>query len=256
MFLRVNDLDVHVQIKGPQGAPALLLIHSLGTNLHVWDPQAEALSDRFRVIQVDMRGHGLTTVTPGPYTIAGLAQDHLALLDALGVEKAHVAGLSIGGFIAQSMAHQAPGKVASLILSDTALIVPPPEGWTARAEAVRKGGQEALVDMVMPRWVTAPFLSSPEGMGVRAMFLRTAPEGYAAACEALGAADLTADAAKIKVPTLVMVGEHDFATPLTMAQALADAIDGAKLFVIPGASHISTVESPGPIVQAMRDFLT
>ena len=255
MFLRVNDLDVHVQIDGPASAPALLLIHSLGTNLHVWDAVTEVLAERFRVIRPDMRGHGLTTVTQGPYAIAGLARDHLAVLEALGVETAHVGGLSIGGFIAQSMAAQAPGKVLSLILCDTALTVPPPEGWTARAEAVRKGGQEALVEMVMPRWVTAPFLASPEGMGVRAMFLRTAPEGYAGACEALGAADLTADAAKIKVPTLVMAGEHDFATPLTMAEALAGAIEGAKLVVIPGASHISTVEAPGPIGQAIEAFL-
>src|SRR5580692_11461110 len=101
MFLRTGELTVHVQVAGPEGAPPLLLLHSLGTSLHVWDAQAAALSPLFRVIRPDMRGHGLTTVTPGPYSLHGLAADALAVLDALGIARAHVGGLSIGGAMAQ-----------------------------------------------------------------------------------------------------------------------------------------------------------
>ena len=121
MFIRTHDLDIHVQLSGPPGAPPLLLLHSLGTSGHVWDDQADALSNSFRVIRPDMRGHGLTTVTQGPYSIAQLAGDALAVLEALGVTHAHVAGLSIGGLIAQQIAAQAPDRVSSLILVDTAM---------------------------------------------------------------------------------------------------------------------------------------
>ena len=123
MFLTANNLTMHVQVDGPAQAPPLLLLHSLGTSLHVWGATARALAGPFRVIRPDLRGHGLTQVTPGPYSIAGMAADVLALLDAMGVGHLHVAGLSIGGLIAQSLAHQAPGRVSSLILCDTALAI-------------------------------------------------------------------------------------------------------------------------------------
>jgi len=95
VFLRVGDLTVHVQIEGPPSAPPLLLIHSLGTSLHVWDGQVPALARSFRVVRSDLRGHGLTSITPGPYTMDGLARDCLEVLRALGIEKAHVAGISV-----------------------------------------------------------------------------------------------------------------------------------------------------------------
>src|SRR3954452_15877428 len=118
MFVRAADLNVHVRLDGPPSAPALLLLHSLGTTGDIWEAQAAALSRSFRVIRPDMRGHGLTSVTPGPYSLDGLAGDALAVLDALGIGRAHVAGLSIGGAIAQAIAAHAPDRVRSLILCD------------------------------------------------------------------------------------------------------------------------------------------
>ncbi len=254
MFLNANGLTMHVQIDGPAAAPVLVLLHSLGTSLHVWDAQAAALAGPFRVVRPDLRGHGLTEVTPGPYTIAGLAADVIAALDALGINQAHVGGLSIGGLVAQSLAHQAPARVASLILCDTAMAIPPAQGWRDRAALVRADGMEAVVEAVMARWVTAPFMGAPAAVGLRAMLLRTAPEGYAAAAEAIGAADLTAETGALRVPALVLVGDQDQSTPLASAEALRAAL-GGSLTVLLGAAHIPTVEVPDQVSDAIRSFL-
>jgi 3-oxoadipate enol-lactonase/4-carboxymuconolactone decarboxylase len=254
MFVNANGLIMHVQVDGPDAAPVLVLIHSLGTSGHVWDAQARALAGPFRVVRPDLRGHGLTGVTPGPYSIAGMAADVIAVLDALGVGQAHIGGLSIGGLVAQSLAHQAPGRVASLILCDTALAIPPAQGWHDRAALVRSGGMEALVEPVMARWVTLGFMGEPAAVGLRAMLLRTAPEGYAGAAEAIAAADLSADTASLRVPALVLVGDRDEATPPGLAEALRAALNGS-LVVLPGAAHIPTVEVPGLVTEAIRTFL-
>ncbi len=254
MFLRVGDVTLHVQVDGPVAAPVLVMLHSLGTSLHVWDEQAAALAGPFRVVRPDMRGHGLSDVTPGPYTIDGLAADVLGVLDALGVHQAHVAGLSIGGLVAQGVAHRAPDRVASLTLVDTALAIPPPEGWHQRAALVRAHGMVAVADAVMARWVTPDFMDRPGAHGLRAMLLRTPPEGYAAAAEAIAAADLTVATSALRIPALVVVGEHDEATPPALARALAAALNGT-LTVLPGAAHIPTVQAPEAVTEAIRDFL-
>ena len=254
MFVNANGLTMHVQVDGPDAAPVLVLIHSLGTSGHVWDAQAHALAGPFRVVRPDLRGHGLTEVTPGPYTIGGMAADVIAALDALGIGQAHVGGLSIGGMVAQSLAHQAPGRVASLILCDTALVIPPAQGWRDRAALVRSGGMEAVADAVMARWVAPDFMQDPAALGLRAMLLRTAPEGYAAAAEAIAAADLSADTAALRMPSLVLVGEKDEATPPSSAEALQGALNGS-LAVLPGAAHIPTAEVPDLVTDAIRRFL-
>ncbi len=254
MFIVADGLDVHVQIEGPKDAPALLLLHSLGTSLHVWDAQAAALAEHFRVIRPDLRGHGLTAVTNGPYSIAGMARDVLAVLDALGIGRAHVGGLSIGGLIAQSLAAQAPERVLSLILCDTALAIPPAANWHERAALVRGRGIGAIAETVMARWVTPGFQATPGAAGLRAMLLRTDPEGYAAAAEAIAAADLTESTARLRLPALVVVGDADLATPPEAARALAAAI-GGQLAIVANAAHIPTVEQPEAVSAALRDFL-
>lgn len=256
MFLTLDELNMHVRVEGPAAAPPLLLLHSLGTDLRVWDPQAEVLARSFRVIRPDLRGHGLTDVPPGPYSIGGMARDVLALLDALGLARVHVAGLSIGGMVAQALAAEAPGRVASLVLCDTAMAIPPPQLWLDRAATVRARGMAAIADAVLARWVTPGFAQAPEARGLRAMLLRTAPEGYAGAAEAIAVADLTGATSRLRIPTLVLVGEHDEATPRASAEALRDAIAGAELTPIPDAAHIPTVERPEAVTEAILHFLS
>jgi 3-oxoadipate enol-lactonase/4-carboxymuconolactone decarboxylase len=253
MFIALRDLAVHVQVEGPPGAPPILMLHSLGTNLHVWDPQVEALSRTHRIIRFDLRGHGLTAPIPGEATMAALAEDAFAVLDALGVRAAHVAGISIGGRIAMEMAASQPDRVLSLFLLDTAMEFPPPSTWQTRIEAVTTGGMAAVVDGVIARWVVDP--SSPSSRGLRSMLLATPPEGYAAAAAALRDARAEPLAGKLHGPATVMVGELDMASPVSAAEAMRDAIPGSTLTVLPGFAHIPTFEAAEAVTEGLLAHL-
>ncbi|WP_419897975.1 bifunctional 3-oxoadipate enol-lactonase/4-carboxymuconolactone decarboxylase PcaDC [Roseomonas sp. USHLN139] len=253
MFVQIADHLVHCVVEGPEEAPPLLLLHSIGTTQHIWDPQAVVLSRRFRVIRPDLRGHGLSGVTPGDYSMALLAADALALLDALDIPCAHVAGCSIGGRIALQLAALAPERVASLILVGTALAYPDAATWQARIDAVRAGGTQVLADAVMPRWVSHP--ETPAGQGLRAMLLRTDREGYAAAGAALRDAGPDDLPARFALPATLIRGEHDPAAPPAATEAVRARFDGAELVVLEGASHIPNYEAAGALTAAMLAHL-
>jgi 3-oxoadipate enol-lactonase/4-carboxymuconolactone decarboxylase len=253
MFIPLGDHVAHVLVEGPEEAPPVLLLHSIGTGLHVWDPQAAALAKRYRVIRPDLRGHGASGVPAYPYDMAMLARDAAAVLDALGLDRAHVAGLSIGGRIAMQMAADHPGRVASLLLLDTALEFPPAELWQERIDKVRAEGTVALVEAIMPRWVVDP--ATPSAQGLRRMLLNTDREGYAAAAAALRDARAADVAGRIAAPTTVVVGDKDIPSPPEAAQRIVDGIPGSRLVVIPGAAHIPTLEFPAPVTAAMLAHL-
>ncbi len=255
MFISVGDITVHVLIDGPPGAPPLVLLHSLGTNAHVWDSQAAGLARAFRVIRPDLRGHGLTGCTPGPYSVEIFANDLAGLLNVLEVGKAHIGGISIGGLIAQAFAAANPERAASLILLDTAMVFSPAQTWTERAGQVRAEGIGAIADEVVARWVTPGFGEAAQRDGLRAMLLRTPAEGYAASAEAIAAADCSARTARLEAPTLIVVGREDQATPVAAAQALHEAIQASALVVIEGAAHIPLVEKPVEVTRAIAEFL-
>jgi 3-oxoadipate enol-lactonase/4-carboxymuconolactone decarboxylase len=255
MFIHLNGITQHVRQDGPPGAAPLVLLHSLGTSGAIFDPIMPALAARFNVIRPDLRGHGLSAVTPGPYSMSLFAEDLAALFDHFKIGEAHVAGVSIGGLIAQAFATHAPGRVASLILIDTALSIPPPQSWRDRAALVRADGIATIETAVIARWVTEAFLADPQTDGLRAMLRQTAVEGYAASCEAIAAADFTQSSARLAVPTLVVVGAQDQSTPVAAAQALARTIQGASLTIIQDAAHIPTVQQPAAVADAMLNFL-
>jgi 3-oxoadipate enol-lactonase len=256
-FIRAGDLVVHYELGGRPDGPVVLFANSLGTNFHVWDAQAAALADRFRVLRYDMRGHGLTDCPPGPYTIAQLGDDARALLDALRIEAAHVVGLSIGGLVAQRLAATAPGRVRSLVLCDTANVIGPPGRWDERIAAVAKDGIESIAEAVLKVWFTPGFLAAQPDIarGVANMLIRTPREGYIACCHALREADLRADDARIDCPTLVVVGDQDASTSPAVARELCAAIKGAWLEIIPQAAHIPTIEQPAALNRLLLDFL-
>jgi 3-oxoadipate enol-lactonase/4-carboxymuconolactone decarboxylase len=256
MFLQLADLCAHVQVEGPAptaDAAPVLFLHSIGTDLHVFDPQAAALARTRRVIRMDLRGHGLTGTVAGAASMSDLARDAVAVLDALGIRQAHVVGLSIGGRIAQQLAAEAPERVASLVLMDTAAEFPPPEGWQQRIDIVAAQGMKGLVDTVMPRWVVDQSLASSHGL--RRMLLSTDPDGYAAAAAALRDARASHVAGRIGCPTTVIVGDRDIATPPAAAEALRDMIPGATLVVVPEGAHIPTFEREQPITEAVMAHL-
>lgn len=255
-FLDVRGLATHIAVDGPPGAPPILLIHSLGTSLGIWEAQAEALSHGFRVVRYDLRGHGLTEVGAGPCTVEDLADDAAAVLDALGIAAAHVAGVSIGGMVAQALAARAPDRVRALILCDTAMAIPPPETWRQRAALVRAEGVAAIADTVVARWVSPAYLASPAGRGLHHQLVRTPAHGYAALADALAVADLSPTTPTIRARTLIVVGELDPSTTVAAAEAMRDAIPGARLAVIPGALHVPMLDHADEVTAAILGFLT
>ncbi|HYD70131.1 3-oxoadipate enol-lactonase [Azospirillum sp.] len=258
-FVRAADLTVHYDLSGPAGAPVVLFANSLGTNFHVWDPQAAHLAGRYRALRYDMRGHGLTDLTPvgDGYLIGQLAADALALLDALGIGRVHVCGLSIGGMVAQLLGSVAAERVASLVLCDTASRIGPPQIWDDRVAAIRHDGLASLRDGVMARWFTEATRAQRPNLvrGAANMLTRTPAEGYVGCSLAIRDADLREDAARIRCPTLVLVGDQDLATPPAAARELAASIPGARLAVIEGAGHIPTLEQPDAVNAHLAAFL-
>ncbi len=255
MFLNLGDIVVHATVEGPAmaGEVPVLMLHSIGTTLHVFDPQVEALARNRRIVRMDLRGHGCSGVTDGPYSMSLHAKDAVALLDALGVKQAHVVGLSIGGRIALQMAAEHPERVASLCLLDTAAEFLPPEAWQERIEAVMARGSGTLAEAVMPRWVCDPSLASSEGL--RRMLLNTDRRGYAGSAAALRDARAAEIAGRIHCPTTIVVGDRDIPTPPATAATLRDMIPGARMVVIPEAAHIPTFERAAETTAAIGDHL-
>lgn len=258
MFIETGGLDVYVRIEGPddEEATCVVMLHSLGTDHRVWEPQAAALSaSGCRVIRPDLRGHGLSAAPLGPYTADAMAEDLLGLLDAVEAGPAHLVGLSIGGLLAQVMAHRAPHAFASLTLCDTAMSIGASALWHERAATVRRDGLAGLADTIVARWITPSGQDTAAARGLRRMLLRTDPEGYAGAAEALAAADLHSTTPSLRLPTLILVGDQDQSTPLSDAEALRRAIPNSKLFVIDGAAHIPTFEQADAVTDAVGRFL-
>jgi 3-oxoadipate enol-lactonase / 4-carboxymuconolactone decarboxylase len=248
---------IHYETAGPPGAPVLVLANSLGTTTGMWDGQVAALSQRFLVVRYDHRGHGRSSVTPGPYTMALLAGDCLAVLDDLGAERASLVGLSIGGAVAMWVASHAPGRVEGLVLCCTAPAFPPPEQWADRAALVRRAGVAQLLDALMGRWFSAAFDDRDGAVRrhVDAMLRSVEPEGYAGCCEALAAMDQTADLAAIEAPTLVIGGAADPVVPPAAAVDLSTRITDASLLVLAGAAHLANIEQPARFNEAVISHL-
>jgi 3-oxoadipate enol-lactonase len=239
-------------------APALLLWNSLGTDLHMWDPQARALAGRFRVVRYDSRGHGRSDVPAGHYSLERLGHDLLALCDVLDIEQAHICGLSLGGQVALWLASHHPERVMRAVFADTAARIGTDTLWNQRIEMVRAGGMRAIRDAIVARFVSEPFRQLHPDVAERlgATMEATAPDGYVATCEALRDADLTASVSRIRAPSLIIVGALDVATPPTQAAALHDALAASELIILPAAAHLSNVEQPDTFTTHVLAFLT
>ncbi len=244
------------RMDGPAGAPVLVLSNSLGTTHAMWAPQMAAFAQRRRVLRYDTRGHGASDAPAGAYGIDRLAQDVVELMDAAGVPRADVCGLSLGGMTAQRLGVVAPGRIDRLVLANTSAFMGPPAAWRARIEAVSASGMAAVADGVVARWFTPVFRErDPAAVSrVRDMLLAADPAGYAGCCAAIRDMDQRATAALIRAPTLVIAGAHDPATPPEHGRLLAAAVPGAVHRELQ-AAHLSNVEAPGPFGQAVLEHL-
>jgi 3-oxoadipate enol-lactonase len=256
-FDRLGDIVVHSHQTGPADAPLLVFANSLGTDLRVWDALLPRFADRFCCLRYDKRGHGLTDVTPGDYTIDALASDLAALLDARGAKQVLVCGLSIGGMIAQALAAARPDLVRGLVLMDTAHRIGTAAMWNDRMDAIRADGIAGIADAILVRWFSLAFHRDrpAELAGWRNMLVRTPMEGYLGCCTAIRDADLTVATGRLAVPTLCIVGDQDGSTPPELVAELTGLIPNARLVTVAGAGHLPCVEQPEPIAAAMLDFV-
>jgi 3-oxoadipate enol-lactonase len=259
MKLSANGIGTEYLLEGPPGAPVVTFSHSLAANLHLWDAQAAALAGRYRVLRYDIRGHGGSDVPPPPYTLAQMADDLHGLLQALGIAHTHFVGLSMGGLIGMTMALRFPRAVQSLVLADTTACYGPKVTpmWDERIRVAEGQGIEPLLDRTMEAWFTPTFrVEHPEVIDrVRAMLGPTDVGGYVGAIRAIGYVDLREAIGAIRCPTLILVGEEDRGTDITMATAMHERIAGSQLTVLPNAAHCSCVEAADAFTRAVLEFL-
>ena len=249
--------DLNYVLEGPENAPVLVLSNSLGTALDMWEEQAPALRERFRLLRYDTRGHGGSPAPPGPYAIEDLGGDVIRLLDGLGIERASFCGLSVGGMTGMWLAAEAPERVERLVLLCTSALLGPKGVWDERIATATGQGMAALVDGVIERWFTPIFRTeNPEVVERMARTLReTDPGGYAGCCAAIRDMDLRDRLPSIAAPTLVVSGAEDPATPPEHGRLIRDAIPGARFEVVPDAAHIANVERPERITQLILTHL-
>jgi len=254
--IRVGTQDVACDVEGPEGAPALLLIHGVLADKTAWDGVAARLRDRFRIVRYDVRGHGGSSAPPGPYSLEQLADDVPPLLDALGLAKVHLAGTSMGGMIGQQVGIRHGDRLLSLTLANNAAQQAAPAAWDQRIETARRDGIEALVEPTVQRWFTPGFLQDQpqEIERVRNMVRGTSVEGYAGCAMAIRNLAQLQQISAIRVPTLVIVGSEDQGTPPAAGREIAAAIPGAKLVELP-AAHQAAIEVPQAFCDAWLAFV-
>lgn len=255
-FLTLASHRLHYKIEGAENAPVILFCNSLGTNLHMWDEQIASLTNTFRVVRYDRRGHGQSTASSVPFTIEDLGKDVLALIEHLALGKVHFCGLSIGGLVGQWLGINASHKLHSLTICASAAKIGTAEAWLERAKMVREQGLSPLLEGTEQRWFTPEFTQKNPQVKTAILneFLETSAEGYAQCCEALATADFNADLFKIKVPTLCIYGDDDPVCPASDLIHIARNVQKGQDLGIPGR-HIFNLESAEQFNTALTSFI-
>lgn len=256
-FFIANGARLAYSIDGPADAPTIVMVNSLGTNLHMWDPQVARLGERLRIVRYDCRGHGASAVPDGPYSIEQFGRDLLALCDMLNIERAHLCGLSLGGVVALWFAAHYPERVDHAIFANTAARIGSDEVWNTRIQAVKTGGMAAIKAAVLARFLSADFRQRhPETAHlIGEMIAATNPAGYIGACTALRDADLHELVSTIRVPSLILASELDESTPPAQSHELHAAIAGSRLAIFSQTAHLSNVEQPAEFSRYIQTFI-
>ena len=257
--VKLADGELNYRLEGPVDAPVLVLSNSLGTTHEMWDAQVPAFSEHFRVLRYDTRGHGSSSVTPGPYSIEQLGRDVLGLADALGIDRFAFCGLSMGGLIGQWLGIHAGERLTRLVVCNTGAKIGTDEVWNERIDTVLKGGEQAMRgmrDASVSRWFTPSFAEQQLGKVARItqMIASTSPAGYAANCAAVRDADYREQLGAIKVPTLIVCGSQDPVTTPDHGRFIQARVEGAELVEFE-AAHLSNVEAGDAFTQRVLAFL-
>jgi 3-oxoadipate enol-lactonase len=246
-------------VQGSAGAPPVVLHHPLASNLTFWDELTAALTPHWRVIRFDARGHGKTEAPVGRYAFEGLAADVVALMDHLGVSQAQYLGLSMGGMVGQYLGLLHASRFASLILVSTSSRIPPEMRslWVDRVLVAREKGMGSQIEPAMARWVAPATKAEKPALVQRfADMIQTTPlEGYAGWCGAIEQLDISDKIGAIRLPTRIIVGDLDPATPPAAAETIHNAIPGSDLVVLKGVSHMLSSEDPAAFHAAVLPFL-
>ncbi len=252
-----RSVSVFYRLEGEEGAPVLMFANSLGTDMDLWDEQVPEFAATLRVLRYDMRGHGRSPEVPGEYTVAELAADALRVLDALGIERVHFCGLSLGGMVGQYLGAHHPDRLASLTLCATACRIGTREVWDERIALVLGRDTTAVVDLVIPNWFTERFRQAePRRVeAIREMLLNARPLGYAGCCAAVRDADLCGDLARIAVPTFCIAGRHDPVTPPERLEEIRERVRDPRGLAVLEAAHLVNVEARAAFNDALGRFL-
>ncbi len=256
-FLEKDGCKLHYALTGAATSPVVVFSNSLGTNFSMWDPQVPELEKKFRVLRYDTRGHGQSSVTPGPYSIEQLARDVITLLDGLKIERANFCGLSMGGMTGMSLGLDFPARIEKLVLSNTAAKIGTPEFWNARIEKIRRDGMKAIASGVIEKWFTPEFRArSPQAaQSALQMLEECSPEGYVANCAAVRDFDARSRLSQIHARTLVISGTSDPSTPPADGRFLANQIPAARYIEL-AAAHISNIEAAEEFTAGLIGFLS
>jgi 3-oxoadipate enol-lactonase len=259
MKIKANGININYQIDGPEGAPWIVFSNSLATTTAMWDEQAAALKSSYRVLRYDQRGHGGTDAPAGRYAFDTLLADALGLLDALRIDKAHFAGLSMGGATALGLAERHADRLDRIIVCDSPCQSTPQSAqqWEERIAVAQKQGIEVLVEPTVGRWFPPETVAKnpPHLDKVRAMIRTTPVNGFIGCAAALAEHDYASAVATVKRPVLFMVGEKDGATPTAMRK-LHEKLAGSRFVELPGAGHISNMDRPVEFTRAFAGFLS
>lgn len=253
------DDRIHIEISGHPDKPPLILHHALGANLDMWRHQLDVLEPHFRVIRMDMRGHGKSLALPSPYSMEELAGDVVLVMDALGIERSRFLGLSIGGMVGQALALNHPDRLECLVISNTTSQMPVEMGplWDGRIQDVVDGGMETQIAMTLSRWFTDDYA---QGHGevldwISSMVLGTSPEGFVGCCEAIKLLDFTDRLGEIDIPCLIIAGGQDPGIPPEKSEEIHERVRGSRLEIIEEAAHLSNVQAADEFNKLVLSFL-
>jgi 3-oxoadipate enol-lactonase len=255
----VNGVQLHYRLDGPEGAPVVVLVNSLGTDLRMWEPQVAALAQRHRVLRHDTRGHGKSATPKGPYTIDMLADDALDLISHAGATRFYVVGISLGGLQALTVGLRRPPGLAGIAICDSRIDVPSEsaKAMDDRVQLARERGMAPIAEAMIERWFTPPTLAAkPDYLDtVRQMLLATSVEGFAGCINAIRHSGLSHRLVTLRVPTLFLAGDQDAALPVDLMREVQSQVPGARAAIIPGAGHLSNLEQPVAFNEALLAFL-
>lgn len=257
LFAKLGNIVLHYTLEGRVDGLPLVFIHSLGTELRIWDSVVSHFARDFKIVRYDLRGHGLSDSPPGPYSIRDHVNDLAGLLAYVQVEAAIPVGISVGGMIAIAYAAARPERIKALVLCDTGPTIGTAASWNERIETLRQNGMDSMADAILARWVTPSFSKRcpADYRGYYNMLTRTSVIGYTSTCETLRDTDLTEIAQSLKTKTLVLCGSEDISTPPALGRALAESLADARFSLVENAAHLPCIEQSSMVADLIRQFL-